>query len=127
MQLLVNTQAQDGFGLFAKAYACSAAVWPVAKLNDAVATLVRRLGVHAVALHEGQASKVIRGKAVLRGNLQDFVVNVLLFVARNKAARHGAVQSLCQHGVLACWLAGLRLLRGHGFVGLQGLRGRGAL
>ena len=44
-----------------------------------MAPCVGGLGVHAIAFHQGQAGKIVWRKIVLVGNLQNFVVNVLLF------------------------------------------------
>ena len=91
MQLLVNAQAQDGLGRFAKTHFGSAAIGTIAKLDDAVAACVGGLRVHAIALHEGEAGKVIGREIVFVGHLQDFVVHVLLFHFGNKTSSHSAV------------------------------------
>ena len=91
MQLLINAQVQNGFGFFAKAYTRGTASGTITKLNDAVASLVGGLRVHAIALHEREACKVVWRKLVFVGHLQNLVKDILLFVAWNKASGHSAV------------------------------------
>ena len=100
MELLVNTQAQDGLGLFAKTDARRAARWTIAKLDDAVAALIGGLRVHAIAFHECESRKIVGRKLVFVGHLQDLVKDILFFIARNKAACNGSVQCLRQHRML---------------------------
>ena len=97
MQLLVNAQAQNGLGVGRIAGAGGAAVRAIAKLDDAVAALVRGARVHAVALHQGHAGEVVGVETVVFGQFQDLVAHIAFFVGRYKTLADGPVEGLVEH------------------------------
>ena len=96
-ELLVDAQIQNPLGVGGKANRGGAACGAVAKLDDAVAALVAGARVHAVALHQRHAGKVVGRKAVLIRHLQNFVVDRCFVSRRNKAFGHRAVHGFFQH------------------------------
>ena len=99
IQLLVDAQAQDGFGLLGKAHGSRASGRAVTKLDDAVAAFVGGFGVEAIALHQAEAGKVVGVKLVFGRQLKDLVVHRFFLMARNKAFGHGPVEGLLEHRV----------------------------
>ena len=97
--------AQNRLGVAGKTGGGGTSVRSVTKLNDAVTTVVGGLGVHAVALHQGQAGKVVWRELVVTRHTQYFLVNLLLFFSRYIALLHSTVQGFVQNCVLA-WQGG---------------------
>ena len=107
--MVERTASHDGFGVSGIANTGGTAVRAITELDDAKAFAVIGFGVEPIAFHQRQARKVVRRKAVLLRELDDFVHHSLFVLGGDKAFFNRAVEGFFQNGVAALVYAGQQL------------------